>query len=81
MRLKELRNVSLGAVVLYVVGVILAGALKHYYSRAGSDDLSLILAPTAFFVHEMTGLSFVREGGQGSSTLSTGSSSLPPVPA
>ncbi len=65
MKLRELRNISRGAIVLYLVGAIVAVALKHYYSRAGSDDLPWILAPTAFFVHEMTGLSFVREAGAG----------------
>jgi exosortase K len=65
MSLKELRNISWRVVALYLVGAIVAGALKYHYSTAGSDDLSWILSPTAFLVHRMTGLGFVREARAG----------------
>jgi exosortase K len=41
--------------------VLLAAALKLYYSSAGVDDLRWILAPTAFLVELTTGLGFYFE--------------------
>lgn len=41
--------------------VLLAAALKLYYSSAGVDDLRWILAPTAFLVELTTGLRFYFE--------------------
>ena len=41
--------------------ILLAAALKLYYSSAGVDDLRWILAPTAFLVELTTGLGFYFE--------------------
>ncbi len=41
--------------------VLLAAALKFYYSSAGVDDLRWILAPTTFLVELTTGLGFYFE--------------------
>ncbi len=51
--------------VFYAVGFVVLSCLKLFYSRAGSDELRWILAPTARWAGSLGGLSFVYEAGQG----------------
>lgn len=50
---------------LYFVGLLAAGGLKLFYSRAGADMLAWVLAPTAGLAQLLTGLEFEREAGAG----------------
>ena len=52
---------SLGWLLLYGAGCTVAFALKLFYSRAGSDDLAWILAPTSALTELLTGSQFQRE--------------------
>lgn len=47
--------------VLYFVGFIIVFGIKYFYSKAGSDELEWILAPTAWWVKTLSGIAFDRE--------------------
>ena len=47
--------------VFYAIAFIIAFALKYYYSKAESDNLDWILAPTARWVQILCGISFEKE--------------------
>ncbi len=51
--------------LFYLLIAAVAFALKSHYSRAGADDLSWILAPTAFLVEIVSGTHFLPESGAG----------------
>lgn len=51
--------------VFYAIGLVAAFALKLYYSRANIDDLDWILAPTAWWVQLLCGITFKKEPGVG----------------
>ena len=46
---------------LYGAGIVVAGALKFFYSHAGPDELNWILGPTTRFVEILSGIHFERE--------------------
>lgn len=58
------KNTGTGLMPYFVAGVI-AVSLKCLYSRASSDDLTWILAPTAHLVSWLTGLSFIMDSPAG----------------
>ena len=47
--------------VFYFVVLVIAFGLKYHYSRAGSDELTWILAPTAGLVEQLSGIRFENE--------------------
>lgn len=47
--------------LFYAFGLAMIFGLKYYYSKAGSDDLGWILAPTAWWVEILSGIPFERE--------------------
>jgi len=47
--------------VFYVVVLVIAFGLKYHYSKAGSDELTWILAPTAGLVEQFSGIRFENE--------------------
>lgn len=47
--------------IFYAVGALAVVGMKYFYSRAGSDDLKWILAPTSRWVRILTGISFEYE--------------------
>lgn len=47
--------------VFYAIGSIFAFALKYYYSKADSDNLDWILAPTVRWVQVLCGIPFEKE--------------------
>ncbi len=51
--------------VFYMITLLIAFGLKYHYSRAGSDDLNWILAPTAELVEYISGIPFEYEIGSG----------------
>ena len=51
----------LGWLLLYGAGLLVAFGLKLFYSRAGSDELAWILAPTSALTEILTGSHFQRE--------------------
>jgi hypothetical protein len=65
--------------IFYLIALLIAFGLKYHYSRAGSDELSWILAPTASVVEHVSGIRFENEPAPGLSTINTASSSLHPV--
>ena len=50
-----------GLVPFYVAGLAVAWALKSFYSQAGADALSWILAPVAWLAGALGGILFERE--------------------
>ncbi len=56
---------ALGWFLLYGAGCFVAFALKLFYSRAGSDELAWILAPTSALTELLTGSQFQREARTG----------------
>ncbi len=46
--------------ILYALGLMIAIGLKHYYSRASSDDLQWVLVPTSRLVEFLSGIHFER---------------------
>ena len=51
--------------IFYVIGLVIAFALKLYYSRADIDALDWILAPTTRWVQLLCGIMFEKEPGIG----------------
>lgn len=45
----------------YLIGILLIIGMKYYYSRAGTDELKWILAPTAWWVRMLGGIPFTYE--------------------
>jgi len=56
---------ALGWLLLYGAGCLVALGLKLFYSRAGSDELAWILAPTSVLTELLTGSHFQREARTG----------------
>jgi exosortase K len=54
-------NLSVAMITLYLTGLLTALALKYGFSRASSDELLWMLAPTAFLVEWITGVTFFHE--------------------
>jgi exosortase K len=52
-------------ILFYLLIAAVAFVLKSHYSRAGADDLTWILAPTAFLVETLSGIQFLPESGAG----------------
>ena len=61
----NVKNVIKKYGVFYAIGLIIAFALKLYYSRANIDDLDWILAPTTRWLQLLCGISFEKESGIG----------------
>lgn len=59
--MKSLRrdHSALANALPYIAGVIVAVAIKYYYSRSSPDDLLWILYPTSFLVGRISSLHFV----------------------
>jgi len=51
--------------VFYAIGIMIAFALKYYYSKADAEALDWILAPTVRWVQILSGISFEKEQGVG----------------
>lgn len=51
--------------VLYLIGFLVVFGLKLFYSRADSDELIWILAPTTWWVSILSGIPFTYESGIG----------------
>lgn len=51
--------------IFYAAGFVVLSCLKLFYSRAGSDELRWILAPTARWAGSLGGISFAYEAQQG----------------
>lgn len=51
--------------LFYFLALLIAFGLKHHYSKAGSDALIWILAPTATLVEQISGMPFEYETGTG----------------
>ena len=49
----------------FLIALLIAFGLKYHYSRAGSDELSWILAPTASVVEHVSGIRFENEARTG----------------
>lgn len=49
----------------YLIGCLIILGMKYFYSKAGSDDLRWILAPTAKWVEILSGIPFEYEQGAG----------------
>lgn len=47
--------------VFYVIGIVIAFALKYYYSKADAEALDWILAPTARWVQVLSGITFEKQ--------------------
>ena len=54
-------SAAIGWLSLYGAGFLVALSLKLFYSRAGADELSWILAPTSLLAELLTGDHFQRE--------------------
>jgi len=51
--------------IFYLVVLVIAIGLKYHYSRAGSDELTWILAPTSGLVEHLSGIRFENEAHTG----------------
>jgi exosortase K len=51
--------------VFYAIGIVIAFALKYYYSRADAEALDWILAPTVRWVRVLSGITFEKQQGAG----------------
>lgn len=51
--------------IFYLLGFVLVFGLKYFYSKASSDQLDWILAPTARWVRILSGIPFERVAGSG----------------
>lgn len=51
--------------ILYLIGTLLILGMKYFYSRAGSEELRWILAPTTRWVEILSGIPFACERGVG----------------
>lgn len=51
--------------LFYALGLAVVFALKYYYSKASSDTLDWILAPTTWWVHFLSGIPFEKVAGSG----------------
>ena len=47
--------------LLYGIGITIIYGIKHFYSAAGSEALSWILAPTAWWAGTLGGIDFIKE--------------------
>ncbi len=47
--------------IFYLIGLMIIFGIKYYYSKAGSNELEWILAPTAWWVRIISGIPFERE--------------------
>jgi len=65
MRLHRSWSSAAGWICLYGSGLLIALGLKAFYSRAGADELTWILAPTAHLAELLTGDPFQRESRAG----------------
>ena len=65
MNLGRVRSFILQNGLFYGLGALLVFGLKYHYSRAGSEDLHWILAPTARLVELFGGIRFEQEAGAG----------------
>jgi exosortase K len=46
---------------LYIIGLIIILGIKYFYSKASCEELDFILAPTARFVHLISGIPFTKQ--------------------
>lgn len=60
-RLLALKSHIIKNWMYYSIGLIICFGLKYYYSKAGSDELEWILAPTAWWVKVLSGVPFERD--------------------
>ncbi len=51
--------------IFYLIGFLIVLGLKYFYSKADSDDLIWILAPTSKLVGALSGIPFIRTTGVG----------------
>lgn len=51
--------------LFYVIGIVIAFALKYYYSKADAEALDWILAPTVRWVQVLCGITFEKQQGVG----------------
>lgn len=61
---KIMRNIKQNY-IFYCIGFLLIFGMKYFYSRAGSDELKWLLAPTTRLVTLLSGIPFVYERGAG----------------
>lgn len=47
------------------IGLLFAGAIKSFFSRAGAEELAWILAPACWLVERVSGIELQREAGAG----------------
>lgn len=47
--------------IFYLIGFVIIFGIKYFYSKAGSNELEWILAPTAWWVRILSGIPFERE--------------------
>lgn len=65
MNLQKIKECIRQNYIFYMIGAFTVLLLKLIYSRAGSDELTWILTPTARWVEILSGIAFVYESGTG----------------
>lgn len=65
MNCTELKKIIRQNFVFYLIGFLLVFGIKYFYSKAGSDELIWILAPTTRLVTILSGIPFTYESGIG----------------
>lgn len=61
MKFNKIKSYAIQYWIFYLIGFAVILGLKYYYSRAGSDELTWILAPTAGWVRILSGITFEYE--------------------
>lgn len=65
MNIRKAANFTRKNFLFYLIGFLIIFGMKYFYSKAGSDDLRWILAPTARWVEILSGIPFEYEQGAG----------------
>lgn len=65
MNIRKAANFIRENFLFYLIGFLIILGMKYFYSKAGSDDLKWILAPTARWVEILSGIPFEYEPGAG----------------
>ncbi|MCM1044086.1 MAG: exosortase K [Candidatus Gastranaerophilales bacterium] len=65
MNFRHIKKILTQYFVFYLIGFLIVLGIKYFYSKAGSDELLWILAPTSSLVGALSGIPFTRTAGVG----------------
>lgn len=65
MNFRHIKKIIKQYFIFYLIGFLIVLGLKYFYSKAGSDELIWILAPTSKLVGALSGIPFTRTAGVG----------------